>query len=119
MPHQGSIFVGEQGSLILPHVGHPQVFDRDGKPLEKLPDPATPANHFHEWIDAALGRRDETGAPFAYAGPLTETVLLGNIVNRWPLQTFHWDSAACRFVEDNPLAASANQLLAPPYREDW
>ncbi len=119
LPGQGSVLVGDKGSLILPHIGDPIVYGTDGKLMEKLPSKESHANHFHEWIDASLGQRESTGAPFSYAGPLTEAVLLGTVINRWPEQAFDWEAKTCQFSGDGAEVAEANSLLRPKYRTDW
>ena len=119
LPSQGSIFIGSKGTLVLPHIGAPQVFDTDGKKMESLPAKVPHANHFHEWIDAALGDPTATGAPFSYAGPLTEAVLMGTVINHWPEMTFDWDATNCQFLGDSEEVKQANALLRPAYRTGW
>ncbi len=119
LPSQGSVFIGTEGSLILPHIGNPQVYHADGTPMKKLPQTVQKGNHFHQWIDAAQGKIESTGAPFQYAGPLTEAVLMGTVINRWPTETFDWDAAACKFKGDSQAVKEANALLAPAYRTGW
>lgn len=121
LPHQGSVFVGEKGSLILPHIAEAQVYLPDGGLMspENLPDKADDVNHYHEWIDAALGEKEKAGAPFEYSGPLTEAILMGTIINRWPEQAFGWDAATCQFTGDSAEVEQANALLRPAYRTDW
>lgn len=119
LPYQGSVFVGEQGSLVLPHIGNPQVYGSDGKPLAKLPENAAGRNHFHDWIDASMGDKPKATAHFEYAGPLTEAVLLGTIINRWPQLSFRWDASAGKFQGSNDEVTQANALLAPAYRRGW
>lgn len=119
LPGQGSVLVGSEGSLILPHIGDPQVYHRDGSPMTKLPESQSHANHFHEWIDVALGNQEQTGAPFEYSAPLTEAVLMGTVINRWPKQTFDWNAERCEFAGSAPEVAQANALLGPKYRTGW
>ena len=119
LPHQGSVFVGSKGSLILPHIAEPQVFNLDGTIMEKLPEKVASTNHFHDWIDAAIGQKEQAGAPFEYSAPLTEAVLLGTVINRWPEMAFDWDAANCKFAGDSAEAAEANALLRPKYRAGW
>ncbi len=119
LPHQGSVFVGSKGSLILPHIGNAQVYNPDGSAMAKLPETLDHTNHFHDWIDAAIGEKDETGAPFGYAGPLTEAVLMGTVINRWPKIKFEWDAVKCQFSGDSEEVKQANALLKPAYRTGW
>lgn len=119
LPHQGSVFIGTKGSLILPHIGDPQVFSLDGSPMETLPEKMGHADHYHEWIDAALGKKENCGAPFEYSGPLTEAVLMGTVINRWAEEKFDWDAANCQFSGASKNVALANALLGPAYRTGW
>ena len=56
-----------------------------------------------------------TLSSFTYAGPLTETVLLGSIAIRMPGETLRWDSAGLRFTN----VSAANLLLKKTYRQGW
>lgn len=119
LPGNGSMFVGEKGYVYVPHVAEPQVFpsddfrdasDRIMAGLTRIPD----GNHFHQFVDACLGR-DTASTPFRYSGNLTETVLLGNIANRFQDTQLAWDAAAMRFP-DHP---EADQYLRREYRAGW
>ena len=113
LPGQGSMFVGETGAILLPHVGMPmllpeaQFADTD---IEQAPN----GNHYHLFVDACLG-----GAPttcgFDYAGPLTEAVLLGTIANRFPGDTLRWEAEAMQI----PGHDAAQALLRRHYREGF
>ncbi|MBL8830063.1 MAG: Gfo/Idh/MocA family oxidoreductase [Planctomycetaceae bacterium] len=113
LPGQGSLFVGEGGTMLLPHVAEPVLF-----PTEKFKDYKRPElenqNHYHQWVDACLGQ-GKTSASFAYAGPLTEALLLGVVANRFPDTKLMWDAAALQ-VTNLP---AANQLLKREYRADF
>ena len=117
LPHQGSVLIGEKGSFVIPHVAMPLAFNLDGTKMDKLPPVVPSVNHFQEWIDVAIGKQETTGAPFSYSGPLTEAVLLGTIINRWPKEEFIWDAKSCRFEGDSEMTKEANRLLAPLYRK--
>jgi len=78
-PSQGSMFIGEKGYLLLPHIGGPQPLPRDKftddlkRFKEKVSLPDIP-NHWHQFVEAALAsrtsrRRTSTSAePTATAG---------------------------------------------------
>jgi predicted dehydrogenase len=76
-PKQGSLLIGEAGSLLLPHVAGPQLFPAEKFKGYSRPKIA-PRNHYHHWIDACRGKA-RTAAGFDYAGPLTEVILLGTV----------------------------------------
>jgi len=71
-------------------------------------------SHYHQWVNACLGA-DTATCNFSYTGPLTETILLGDVANRCPGQTLEWDSLNLRVTN----VAEANELLRVPYREGW
>ncbi len=113
LPGAGSVLVGEKGSLVIPHVAMPKLF-----PEEKFADfkiEAVPArDHYTSWADACRGE-GRTTSSFAYAGPLTETVLLGTIAIRVRGETLRWDSARLAIAN----TAAANALLRKRYRKGW
>jgi predicted dehydrogenase len=130
LPKSGSLFIGEKGNMVLPHVGGPRLY-----PVENFKDYAAPkepkiASHWHRWIDAILENKRTTDG-FDYAGPLTETVQLGNVATRaarapvpkrganviGPREsnTFKWDAENLRFT-NHP---EANALLTKTYRKGW
>jgi predicted dehydrogenase len=113
LPGNGSIFVGEKGSILLPHVGGPQLLPREeflSYKRPKLPG----HNHYVQWVNACLGK-DKTSANFDFAGPLTETVLLGVLAARYPGKKLQWDAAKLQ-VANLP---EANQHLRLNYRQGW
>jgi predicted dehydrogenase len=113
LPGAGSLFIGEKGTMILPHVGMPSLYPVEE--LGKVKMEEVPAvNHYHAWVDGALsGTR--TTAGFHYAGPLTETIQLGNIATRCPGKTLEWNAETMKF-KDSP---EANQLLSKQYRKGF
>lgn len=114
LPGAGSAVIGEEGAMILPHYDKPTLL----YPVDKFKDykqPELPSlNHYHQWVNASLGT-DTATSNFSYAGPLAETVLLGDIANRCPGQTLEWDAANLRVTN----VPEANELLRVPYREGW
>jgi len=126
LPKSGSLFIGETGNLVLAHVAGPRLY-----PLEKFTGFQYPKeqgmNHWHRWVDTCLGG-EKTSDGFDYAGPLSETVQLGNVATRLaveeidqrtgrPLnpQVLEWDTQAFAFKNNS----NANQLLTKPYRKGW
>ena len=57
----------------------------------------------------------KTTDSFAYAGPLSETVQLGNVATRVPGVTLEWDVEGMKF----PNKPDAEKLLTKTYREGW
>lgn len=110
LPKSGSLFIGEKGVLIQPHVGMPRLYPKPTFADWKNPDVAG-LNHRHVWVDAVLNNT-RTSDGFHYAGPLTETVQLGNIAARLPGKTLQWDAKALK-ITNSP---EANALLTKKYR---
>jgi predicted dehydrogenase len=113
LPAAGSLLIGEQGSLLIPHVAAPKLF-----PVEKFQDyqlpKLDPVNHYTSWADACRGE-GKTTSHFGYSGLLTETVLLGTIGVRRPGETLSWDTAAMRFTN----SPAADRMLTKAYRAGW
>lgn len=113
LPASGSVLLGEKGTLVIPHYAMPQLF-----PEEKFADfkiPVVPSrDHYVSWADACRGE-DKTTSHFDYAGPLSETVLLGTIAIRLPGQALTWNAKKLE------LAGSphAQGLLTKSYRAGW
>jgi predicted dehydrogenase len=54
-PGSGSLWVGEDGKLLLPHVGEPELLP--GSKQAAAPRPQVVGmNHYHAFVDACLGR---------------------------------------------------------------
>ncbi len=107
------MLVGDKGSLVIPHVGEPQLFENGqakpyGGPVQEE------LNHYTGWAHACLGD-GTTGSNFYYAGPLTETVLLGVLAIRLKGQTLNWDAEKMEVTNHR----TATQLLTKPYRRGW
>ena len=113
LPDQGSLFIGEEGVMLLPHVAEAELF-----PAKKFSDYRRPGvddgNHYHQWVDACLGD-ETTSASFSYAGPLTEALLLGVVANRFPKSKLNWDAEKLEITN----LPEANKLLKRTYREDF
>ncbi|MBS0204609.1 MAG: Gfo/Idh/MocA family oxidoreductase [Planctomycetes bacterium] len=113
LPGGGSLFIGEGGTMVLPHIGLPQLY-----PQAKFAAFKNPAekglSHWHVWVDAVLSNT-RTSDGFHYAGPLTETVQLGNIAARHPGKTLAWDAKSLKITN----LPEANSLLTKKYREGF
>ena len=112
LPGSGSVFVGQEGVMVLPHYGRPQ-FHPDAKFRDFVPPDAGEANHWGQFVDACLGK-DKTTANFTYAGPLTEAVLLGGVASHFPQTTLKWDAKSLKFD-----LAEASHLIRREYRHGW
>jgi predicted dehydrogenase len=111
-PDQGSILIGTEGVLLIPHIGMPRLFPEDKFKDYKVPK-VKGTHHWSDWAEAIVGKGDSKPlAPFSYAGPLTESVLLGSIAVRFPQKTLKWDAAKLRFDEK-----AANPFVRRTYRK--
>ena len=111
-PEAGSIFIGTAGVMLLPHFSLPTLF-----PVAKFQDykfpPVKGLKHWEQFVEACQGR-GRTLADFAYAGPLTEAILLGGVASRFPQTTLKWNSHKLKFD-----LAEANQFVRRDYRKEW
>jgi len=112
LPSGGSLLIGDQGVMLLPHVGFPTFF-RDGEVMEMPIESVGSRDHYHEWADACCGI-GTTSTPFSYACPVTEAVLVGVVAQDFPGQALKWNSAELSFDH-----APANQLIHRKHREEW
>jgi predicted dehydrogenase len=113
IPNTGSILIGTEGVLLLPHLdSRPALY-----PVSKFKDFNLPqvkgANHWRQFVEACQGG-GKTTADFAYAGPLTETILLGGIASRFPQTTLQWRAGRMKFD-----LREANHFIRREYRKGW
>jgi predicted dehydrogenase len=116
MPQQGSIVLGTDGMIVLPH-GNPDAFVLPEAKTASLPTIELPdRDHYAEFIDVVLGGgKEKCSANFDYAGPLTESVIIGNVAAHFPGETLTFDARALAF----PGKPEANQYLTRSYRSGW
>jgi hypothetical protein len=114
----GMIFVGDKGAILVygwggetPRLIPESRMQSYEKPPETLP---RSVGHHQEWIDACKNSTP-TRSNFDFAGPLTETLLLGLISIRMGGKKLYWDSE--NFLVKN--IPEANEYLHYPYREGW
>ncbi|MBN2447506.1 MAG: Gfo/Idh/MocA family oxidoreductase [Phycisphaerae bacterium] len=120
MPATGNLFIGTKGTLMVqgdygesPRIIPETRMKEIGKPpqmLERSP------GHVNEWILAASGEKpiDFPKSNFAYAGPMTESILLGNIALRMA-RRLEWDGEKMEFTN----IPEANQYVTKEYRDGW
>jgi predicted dehydrogenase len=112
LPQGGSILIGTEGVMLLPHFELPKLFP-DEKFKGFQPPRVAGLNHWGQFVDACRGE-GKTSADFAYAGPLTEAILLGCVASRFPKTTLKWDGKAMKFDLEE-----ANAFIGRDYREGW
>jgi predicted dehydrogenase len=111
----GIYFIGEKGTMVCGGwSGTPKLFPEKRRDEFKLP-PKTIARspgHRIEWVEACKARKPAAAlAGFAYSGPFTEALLVGNLATRLQ-QRIEWDAAAMR-VKNLP---AADALIRKQYR---
>ena len=112
-PDQGSILIGTDGVMVIPHIALPALLPEDKYADFKLPS-VQGADHWKQFVDAVRGE-GKTSAGFDYSGPLTESVLLGSVASRFPHTTLQWNAAALEFVN----VKEANAYVRRAYRKGW
>jgi predicted dehydrogenase len=113
LPGSGSVLVGEEGTMLVPHWDMPRLFPKEKFRDYKMP-PLEDRNHYTSWAHACL-EGGSTTSNFGYAGPLTETVLLGVVAVRFPGERLHWEMHRGQFTNH----AAANERLTKAYRAGW
>lgn len=110
LPSQGSLFIGEAGVMLLPHIGRARLFPEAEFTDYKRPEVEN-GNHYHQWVNACLGE-GQCSADFTFGGKLTEALLLGVVANRYPDQKLEWKEATMTI----PNLPAAEALLQRNYR---
>lgn len=136
----GAILIGTKGIMVCGTYGKtPKVF-KNGKrvPESELPKPSIARvengdnGHNYQWVKACKAGfgNMEVSSPFEYAGPFTETVLMGNLAIRsYMMRTTSsdgklsfpgrkkllWDGANMKITNFE----EANQYVKREYRAGW
>jgi predicted dehydrogenase len=119
LPESGTIFVGDKGKLMCETYSEsPRLIPESAMQAYKRPEKRLPrvegGRHEQAFVDAITGKIKPVD-DFAYAGPFTETVVLGNVAARFPTRTLMWDGPTMT-VTNLP---EANEYVKPHYREGW
>lgn len=118
IPESGTLFIGDKATIMSGTYGGDarivpetkmQAYKRPPKTLARIK-----GSHEQNWIDACKGG-EPACSNFDYAGPFTETVLLGNLAVRYPGQKLLWDGANMKVTNNE----EANALVKEPYRQGW
>ncbi|MEO6719157.1 MAG: Gfo/Idh/MocA family oxidoreductase [Ferruginibacter sp.] len=141
----GVIFVGSKGKMMCSTYGeNPQLLpltrtleDKTPITIERVPNGAQ--GHYAQWVEACLAglgskQAESLSSPFEIAGPLTETVLMGNLAIRSydfrkPKQGpdakgFDYPGRGITLLWDGPNMKitnfeDANQFVKRTYRDGW
>jgi predicted dehydrogenase len=115
----GVLFIGKKGMLMCGTYGsNPRLIPESRMQDYRRPEksiPRSPGIHA-EWIEACKSGKKST-TDFSYSGPLTETMLLGNIAVRAKdsNKTLEWDPVKME-ITNHP---EANAFLSMAYRDGW
>jgi predicted dehydrogenase len=113
LPEQGSVVVGTQGVMLIPHVAPPRLYPKAHFKDFKFPE-VPGEDHWLQWVEACRGN-GKTAAGFSYSGPLTEAVLLGGVATRFPQTTLEWNAKKLKFRN----VKEANRYVRRSYRRGW
>lgn len=133
----GVLFIGTRGKLLLdcyganPRLLPTRLMQEKQMPPERIK--RVPEGHYLQWVNACIAGygNAETSSPFEYAGPLTESILMGNLAIRsWMIKNTSATNAANRYPGRKKLVwdaknmkvtnfDEANQFVRREYREGW
>ena len=121
LPESGTIFVGDKGKMwcetysesprLIPESAM-QAFQRPPRTLPRVPEGRP--GHEKNWLDA-IRQKGQAVSHFDYAGPFTETVLLGNVALRYPGAAALWDAPTMKITN----MPDADQFVQHNYRPGW
>jgi predicted dehydrogenase len=117
MGDNGRLLVGDKGFILGNKVFPAACAEAAAKIPSTIP---RSAGHYEEWIVACKGGAP-AGSNFDWAGPLAESVLLGNVALRVQLRE---DLTLCKLLWDGPglkftNLADANHFVRRDYRAGW
>jgi predicted dehydrogenase len=133
----GVIFVGTKGKVMAdcyganPRLLPTRLMKETTMPAEKIK--RVPEGHYVQWVNACIDGygKGVTSSPFEYAGPFTESILIGNLAIRsWMTQNPNmkgwgdkylgrkkllWDAKNMKITNFD----EANQFVKREYRDGW
>ncbi|MFI5183502.1 MAG: Gfo/Idh/MocA family protein [Vicinamibacteria bacterium] len=117
----GILLIGDKGAISAGCYGEsPRLvpesrmkeYKRPPKTLERIPEGSD--GHEKDWIRACKGGKPASSS-FEYSGPLSETILMGNLAVRFPGRELFWNGEAMEVTNDK----EANAYVRREYREGW
>ena len=119
MGGSGVLYYGDKGVLMHGDYGNgPRLIPETAMDAYEKPEPTLPRSKgiHEEWIEAIKNGGKST-TDFSYSGPLTETMLLGNVavLLQGKNTRLMWDAESKRFTNLD----EANEMLHYEYREGW
>jgi hypothetical protein len=133
----GVLLVGTKGKLLLDCYGaNPRLLPTRLMKEKKMPPEKikrVPEGHYIQWVNACIAGygKGVTSSPFEYAGPFTESILMGNLAIRsWMMlnpkrkgwedkyagrKKLLWDAKNMKVTNFD----EANEFVRRNYREGW
>jgi predicted dehydrogenase len=127
----GAIIVGTKGKMMCSTYGNnPKLLPTKRTTEDKTPETIArvPEGHYVQWINAAMAGygKKELSSSFDYAGPLTETILMGNLaLQAWNVKDAKggfpgrkkllWDAKEMKITNFDP----ANQFVKRDYKNGY
>lgn len=133
----GTLLIGTKGKLLLDCYGaNPRLLPTrlmQEKTMPKETIKRVPEGHYIQWVNACIAGygNAETSSPFEYAGPFTESILMGNLAIRsWQMKNpklkgwddkylgrkkLLWDAENMKITNFD----DANQFVKREYRDGW
>ncbi len=133
----GVLFIGSKGKLLLDCYGaNPRLLPTKLMQEKKMPKETikrVPEGHYLQWVNACIAgyENGRTSSPFEYAGPFTESILMGNLAIRsWMMKNpklkgwedkylgrkkLVWDAANMKVTNFD----EANQFVKREYRDGY
>ena len=115
----GTLFIGDKGKILCGALcENPHLLPESLMADYQFPAPVIPRvpgdDAYQDFIRACKGG-PAASSNFDVSGPLTETVLLGNLAMRLAGKKLEWDSAAMLVTN----APEAEPFIWPEYRDGW
>ena len=126
----GAIITGTKGKIMCStYGGNPKLLPSSRMKEVNIPKTLArvPEGHYVQWVNACIAGpgKKELSSPFSYAGPLTETILMGNLALRaWNIKSGNkfpgrkkllWDAVNMKITNFD----EANEFVRRKYREGW
>jgi hypothetical protein len=133
----GVLMIGTKGKLLMDCYGaNPRLLPTKLMKEKTMPEETlkrVPEGHYLQWVNACIAGYGNavTSSPFEYAGPFTESILMGNLAIRsWMMKNpagkgwedkysgrkkLLWDAANMKVTNFD----EANQFVKRDYREGW
>jgi predicted dehydrogenase len=133
----GVLFIGTKGKMLMDCYGeNPRLLPTIVMKEKTMPEPTikrVPEGHYIQWVNACIDGygKGKTSSPFEYAGPFTESILIGNLALRSYIiqnpkltgwgdkylgrKKLLWDAKNMKITNFD----EANQFVKREYRSGW